>query len=62
VCKELQLLKVPVFPLLGEFSMNNHSTHATSSKCMTSFLWIMQGWYFANEFSGKMHCRNTVCS
>jgi hypothetical protein len=31
VCEELQLLKVSVFPLSGDFSMNNHFTHTTSS-------------------------------
>jgi hypothetical protein len=42
--------------------MNKHFTHTTSSKCMTSFLQIRQGWNFSNEFSCKMHCRHAVCS
>jgi hypothetical protein len=52
VCEEMQLLKVSVFSLSGEFSMNNHFTHSTSSKCKPSLLLsIMQGWCFANGFS-----------
>jgi hypothetical protein len=52
VCEELQLLKVSVFPLSGEFSMNsNHFIHTTSSKCKPSLLTIVQGWRFAIGFS-----------
>jgi hypothetical protein len=41
-----------VFPLPGEFSMNSHFIHTTSSKCKPLLLLtIMQGWCFANRFS-----------
>jgi hypothetical protein len=50
VCEELQLLKILVFPLSGELSMNNHFTHTTSSECKPSLLTIVQGWCFANGF------------
>jgi hypothetical protein len=37
VCEELQLLKALVFPMSGEFSMNNHFTHITmSASCHSS--------------------------
>jgi hypothetical protein len=54
VCEELQLLKVSVFPLSGEFSMNNHFTHTTSSERKPSLLLtIVQGWCIATGFSHK---------
>jgi hypothetical protein len=40
VCEELQLLKVLVFPLSGEFSMNYFYTHSATSECKTSRLLI----------------------
>jgi hypothetical protein len=52
VCQELQLLKVSLFPLSGEFSMNNHFTQTTSSDCKPSLLLtIVQGRCFANGIS-----------
>jgi hypothetical protein len=51
VYKELQLLKVSLFPLSGEFSMNNHFTNTTPSEYKPSLLIIMQGWGLANGFS-----------
>jgi hypothetical protein len=51
-CEELQLLKVLVFLLSGEFSINNHFTHTTSSECKPSLLLtIVQGRCFASGFS-----------
>jgi hypothetical protein len=52
VCKELQLLKVSVFRLSEEFSMNNHFNHTKSSECKPSLLLtIVQGWCIATGFS-----------
>jgi hypothetical protein len=46
------LLKVSVFHLSGEFSMNSQFTHTTSSVCKPSLLLTnVQGWCFANGFS-----------
>jgi hypothetical protein len=51
VCEELQLLKVSMFPLSGEFSMNSHFTHTTSSECKLSLLMIVvRNWCFTNGF------------
>jgi hypothetical protein len=43
VWEELQLLKVSVFPLSEEFSMNNQFTHTTSSEGKPSLLTFVQG-------------------
>jgi hypothetical protein len=59
-CEELQLLKVSVFSLSGEFSMNSHFTCITSSECKLSLLLtIVQGWCFANGFK-QNRCKRSL--
>jgi hypothetical protein len=53
MCEELQLLKVSVFPLSGEFSMNSLFTRTTSSERKPALLTIVQGRCFASGFSKK---------
>jgi hypothetical protein len=51
VCEELQVLRILVFPLSGEFSKKNRFTHTTSSQCKPSILLtIVQEWSFVNGF------------
>jgi hypothetical protein len=56
-CKELHLLKVPPFPMSGEFSMNNHFTPARQSNCKPSELQIIKQGGTSPVASQKMHCK-----
>jgi hypothetical protein len=51
-CDELQLLKVSVFPLSGEFSVNITLPILHPRECKPSLLLtIVQGWCMATGFS-----------
>jgi hypothetical protein len=58
----LQLLKVLVFPLCGEFSMSSHFIYTTSSEWKLMLpLAIVQG-RFLLMASREIRCKHTVCS